>query len=61
MFLKGPNSRTISLSTHIHILFANKRDEVQVSVLGHQLLHSKMKKINFFPCTMNIRNNIMHI
>ena len=53
VFQKGPNARTISLNTHIHVLFANKKDEAQVSVLAHQLFHSKTKK-NFFPCTMNI-------
>ena len=53
VFQKGPNTRTISLNTHIHILFANKRDEVQVSILVHQLFCSKTKK-NFLPCTMNI-------
>ena len=37
VFQKGPNARTISLNTHIHILFANKRDEAQVSMLAHQL------------------------
>ena len=44
VFQKGPNARTISLNTHIHVLFANKRDEAQVSVLAHQLFHSKTKK-----------------
>ena len=47
VFQKGPNTRTISLNTHIHVLFANKRDEVKVSVLVHQLFHSKMKKNKF--------------
>ena len=47
VFQKGPNAGTISLNTHIHVLFANKRDEVQVSVLAHQLIHSKMKKNKF--------------
>ena len=45
VFQKGPNARTISLNTHIHVLFANKRDEAQVSMLAHQLFHSKTKKI----------------
>ena len=44
VFQKGPNARTISLNTHIHVLFANKRDEAQVRVLVHQPFHSKMKK-----------------
>ena len=44
VFQKGLNARTISLNTHIHILFSNKRDEAQVSILAHQLFHSKMKK-----------------
>ena len=48
VFQKSPNARTISLNTHIHILFANKRDEAQVSVLAHQLFCSKIKKNRFF-------------
>ena len=47
VFQKGPNARTISLNTHIHVLLANKRDEDQVSVLAHQLFHSKTKKNKF--------------
>ena len=47
VFQKGPNARTISLNTHIHVLFANKRDEVQISILAHQLFHSKTKKNKF--------------
>ena len=43
-FQKGPNACNISLNTHIHILFANKRDKSQVSVFAHQLFHSKRKK-----------------
>ena len=54
VFQKGPNARTISLNTHIHVLFANKRDEAQVSMLAHQLFHSKTKKLDFLPCMMNI-------
>ena len=46
-FQKGPNARTISFNTHIHILFANKRDEAQVNILVHQLFCSKMKKDKF--------------
>ena len=44
VFQKGPNARTISLNTHIHVLFADKRDEAQISILVHQLFHSKTKK-----------------
>ena len=47
LFQKGPNARAISLNTHIHVLFANKRDEAQVSVLVHQPLHSKTKQNRF--------------
>ena len=43
-FQKGPNARTISLNTHIHILFANKRDESQVSIFAHQLFHCMRKE-----------------
>ena len=46
-FQKGPNACTISLNTHIHILFANKRDESQVSIFAHQLFRSKRKKKRF--------------
>ena len=47
VFHKSPNARMISLNTHIHILFTNKRDEAQVRVLAHQLFHSKTKKNKF--------------
>ena len=47
VFQKGPNARTISLNTHIHVFFANKRDEVQISVLVHQHFCSKTKKNKF--------------
>ena len=30
-FLKGKYSHTISLNTHIHVLFGNKRDESQIN------------------------------
>ena len=53
-FKKVQMLETISLNTHIHILFANKRDEAQVSMLAYQLFHSKTKKIDFLPCTMNL-------
>ena len=43
-FQKGPNARTISLNTHIHILLANNRDKSQVSIFAHQLFCSKRKK-----------------
>ena len=46
-FQKGPNACTISLNTHIHILFANKRDKLQVSVFAYQLFHSKRRKKRF--------------
>ena len=46
-FKKGPNAKTISLNTHIHVLFASKRDEAQVKVLAHQLFLSKTKKNKF--------------
>ena len=47
VFQKGPNARMISLNTHIHVLFTNKRGEAQVSVLAHQLFCSKTKKNKF--------------
>ena len=46
-FQKGPNARTISLNCHVHVLFANKRDESQIATLAHQLYRSKKKKQRF--------------
>ena len=36
-FAQGPCSRSISINTHILVLFANKRDESQAFYLGKQL------------------------
>lgn len=46
-FQQGPNARTISLNTHIHVLFANKRDESQISRYANQLYRSKARKERF--------------
>ena len=54
-FQKGPNAHTISLNTHIYILFANKRDESEVSIFAHQLFHSKRKK----KCFLNVYDEHM--
>ena len=43
VFAQGPCSRTISLNTHILILFANKRDESQAITLGKQLYPHNVK------------------
>lgn len=37
IFAQGPCSRTISINTHVLVLFANKRDESQSLHLGKQL------------------------
>ena len=37
VFAQGPCSRTISINTHILVIFANKRDESQALNLGKQL------------------------
>ena len=37
VFAQGPCARTISINTHILVLFANKRDESQALILGKQL------------------------
>ena len=37
VFAQGPCSRSISINTHILVLFANKRDESQALNLGKQL------------------------
>ena len=36
-FLKGKYSRIISLKTHIHVLFGNRRDESQINIFANQL------------------------
>ena len=54
-FQKGPNAHTISVNRHIHVLFANKRDESQVSIFANQLFHSKRKK----KCFLNIYDEHM--
>ena len=43
VFAQGPCSRTISINTHILVLFANKRDESQAMNLGKQLYPSNSK------------------
>ena len=44
MFAQGPCSRTISINTHILVIFANKRDESQALNLGKQL----------YPCNSKV-------
>ena len=43
IFVKGPYSRTVSLNTHVIVLFANKRDESQAMYLGRQLYPGNSK------------------
>ena len=43
VFAQGPCSRTISINTHILVLFANKRDESQAMNLEKQLYPSNSK------------------
>lgn len=47
IFQKGPNARTISLNSHVQVLFANKRDESQIAILANQLYRTKAKKKRF--------------
>ena len=44
LFAQGPCSRTISINTHIWVIFANKRDETQALNLGKQL----------YPCNSKV-------
>ena len=44
VFAQGPCSRTISINTHILVIFANKRDESQALNLGKQL----------YPCNSKV-------
>ena len=43
IFAQGPCSRTISINTHILIIFANKRDESQAIYLGKQVYPTNIK------------------
>ena len=43
-FLKGKHLRTISLSTHVHVLFGNKRDELQINIFANQLFQRPSEK-----------------
>ena len=43
VFAKGPCARTISLNTHVLVLFANKRDASQAVSLGKQLYPGRVK------------------
>jgi hypothetical protein len=45
LFAQGPYARTISLNTHILVLFANKRDESQSLQLARQLYPGAASKI----------------
>jgi hypothetical protein len=44
LFAQGPYARTISLNTHILVIFANKRDESQSLQLAKQLYPGESKK-----------------
>ena len=43
VFAQGPCSRSISINSHILVLFANKRDESQALTLGKQLYPTNSK------------------
>ena len=44
IFQAGPHTRTISLNCHIIVLFANKRDESQVKIVGRQFFPQLWRK-----------------
>ena len=46
-FLKGKHSHNISLNTHIHVLFGNKRNESQINIFANQLFLRPSEKKNF--------------
>ena len=46
-FLKGKHLHMISINTHIHVLFRNKRDESQINHLVHQLFCKGSMRKNF--------------
>lgn len=43
LFIQGPCARNISVNTHVLVLFANKRDEQQLYILGRQLFPGSVK------------------
>ena len=44
IFQNGPQARTISLSCHVIVLFANKRDESQIRIFARQIYPTKWRR-----------------
>ena len=54
IFHQGPLARTISLNSHVIVLFANKRDESQIKILARQIYPNKWKRfIDVYEKSMN--------
>ena len=54
IFHQGPHARTISLNSHIIVLFANKRDESQIRIFARQIYPTRWKKfIDVYEKNMN--------
>lgn len=44
LFQQGPHARSISLNSHVIVLFANKRDESQIRTFARQIYPTKWKR-----------------
>lgn len=54
IFHQGPLARTISLNSHVIVLFANKRDESQIKIFARQIYPTKWKRfIDIYEKSMN--------
>ncbi len=54
IFQQGPHARSISLNSHIIVLFANKRDESQIRTFARQIYPTKWKRfIEVYEKEMN--------
>ena len=54
IFHQGPQARTISLNSHVIVLFSNKRDESQITTFVRQIYPRKSKRfLNVYETEMN--------
>lgn len=54
IFHQGPHARTISLNSHVIVLFSNKRDESQIRTFARQIYPTKWKRfIDVYERNMN--------
>ena len=54
IFHQGPRARTISLNSHVIVLFSNKRDESQIRTFARQIYPTKWKRfLDVYERNMN--------